>query len=240
LVARGQRIEYLGAGEPYFPVLEAVTELCRSPERERVVGALARYAPSWLAQMPGLAGPGEMLRLRREIESATPGRMLREMRDALEALTADRTVVLVLEDLHWSDHATLDLLAWLARGREPARVFVNISALPPNFDGKPAAADLHVTPDGKFLYASERTSSTVAGFRIHSGTGMLTAIGSVPTEKQPRGFNIDPSGRYLLAVGQLSHSLSSYSIDPASGRLTKLREYPMGKNPNWIEIVDLP
>jgi len=62
----------------------------------------------------------------------------------------------------------------------------------------------------------------------------------VPTEKQPRGFNIDSSGRYLLAVGQLSHGLSSYAIDPASGKLTKLKEYPMGKNPNWVEIVDLP
>ena len=116
----------------------------------------------------------------------------------------------------------------------------SISALPPGFDGKPAAADLHVTPDGKFLYASERTSSTLAGFRIDPATGMLTAIGSVPTEKQPRGFNVDPSGRYLLAVGQLSHALSSYGIDPTSGKLTKLKEYPMGKNPNWIEIVDLP
>jgi 6-phosphogluconolactonase len=116
----------------------------------------------------------------------------------------------------------------------------NISALPPAFDGKPAAADLHVTPDGKFLYASERTSSTLAGFRIDPGTGALTAIGSVPTEKQPRGFNIDPSGRYVLAVGQLSHSMSSYAIDQTSGKLTKLREYPMGKNPNWVEIIDLP
>jgi len=115
-----------------------------------------------------------------------------------------------------------------------------VSALPPDFQGKPSAADLHVTPDGKFLYASERTSSTLAGFKIDPANGTLTPIGSVPTEKQPRGFNIDSSGRYLLAVGQLSHGLSSYAIDPASGKLTKLKEYPMGKNPNWVEIVDLP
>jgi 6-phosphogluconolactonase len=62
----------------------------------------------------------------------------------------------------------------------------------------------------------------------------------VPTEQQPRGFNIDPSGRYLLAVGQRSHGLSSYAIDPAAGTLTRLKTYPMGRNPNWIEIVDLP
>jgi 6-phosphogluconolactonase len=115
-----------------------------------------------------------------------------------------------------------------------------VSALPPDFQGKPSAADLHITPDGKFLYGSERTSSTLAGFKVDPANGTLTPIGSVPTEKQPRGFNIDSSGRYLLAVGQLSHGLSSYAIDPASGKLTKLKEYPMGKNPNWIEIVDLP
>ena len=117
---------------------------------------------------------------------------------------------------------------------------VSASALPPDFQGKPSAADLHVTPDGRFLYASERTSSTLAGFKVDPATGALTPIGSVPTEKQPRGFNIDSSGRYLLAVGQLSHGLSAYRIDPETGKLTKLKEYPMGKNPNWVEIVDLP
>jgi 6-phosphogluconolactonase len=115
-----------------------------------------------------------------------------------------------------------------------------ISALPANFAAKPSAADLHITPNGKFLYGSERTSSTLAGFQVDAANGTLTRIGSVPTEKQPRGFAIDPSGRFLLAVGQLSHGLSSYSIDQSSGALTKLKEYPMGKNPNWVEIIDLP
>ncbi|MGH6804910.1 MAG: lactonase family protein, partial [Methyloceanibacter sp.] len=64
-----------------------------------------------------------------------------------------------------------------------------VSALPPDFQGKPWAADLHITPDGKFLYGSERTSSTLAGFRVDPANGTLTPIGSVATEKQPRGFN---------------------------------------------------
>ena len=115
-----------------------------------------------------------------------------------------------------------------------------VSVLPPDFQGKPSAADLHITPDGKFLYGSERTSSTLAGFKVDPANGTLSPIGSVPTEKQPRGFNIDASGRYLLAVGQLSHGMSSYKIDADSGKLTKLKEYPMGKNPNWVEIVDMP
>jgi 6-phosphogluconolactonase len=115
-----------------------------------------------------------------------------------------------------------------------------VSALPPDFTGQPSAADLHLTPDGRFLYASERTSSTLAAFKVDSGTGALSPIGSTPTEEQPRGFNIDPSGRYLLAVGQRSHRMSSYRIDPGSGRLTELKDYSMGRNPNWVEIITLP
>jgi len=113
-----------------------------------------------------------------------------------------------------------------------------ISALPPGFTGSAAAADLHITPDGQFLYSSERTSSTLSGFKIDVSGGSLTPIESIPTETVPRGFNIDSSGRYLLVVGQSSHRLSSYRIDPGTGKLTKLKEYQVGRNPNWIEIVD--
>jgi 6-phosphogluconolactonase len=115
-----------------------------------------------------------------------------------------------------------------------------VSAVPPDFSGNPAAADLHVTPDGRFVYASVRASSTLAGFRIDPASGSLTPIERMPTEQQPRGFSIDSSGRYLLAVGQLSHGLSAYAIDPAAGTLKRLQQYAMGRNPNWVEIVDLP
>jgi 6-phosphogluconolactonase len=114
------------------------------------------------------------------------------------------------------------------------------SALPKGFSGTPWAADIHLTPDGRFLYASERTSSTLAAFRVDPANGSLTSIGSYPTAKQPRAFNIDPSGRYLLSVGQLSNSMVVYSIDAATGALTALEEYPMGRNPNWVEVVRLP
>lgn len=115
-----------------------------------------------------------------------------------------------------------------------------VSVLPSGFRGTPSAADVHLTPDGRFLYGSERTSSTLAGFKIDPENGTLTPIGNWPTEEQPRGFNIDPSGRYLLAAGQLSHALSCYRIDATSGQLIFLKSYPMGKNPNWIEILQLP
>ncbi len=117
-----------------------------------------------------------------------------------------------------------------------------LSVLPPDFDATqaPHAYDLHLTPDGKILYTSEGTSSTLAAFKVDAASGMLTPAGNFPTEKKPRGFNIDPYGRYLLAAGVASHSMTSYAIDRETGNLTKLKEYAMGKNPNWIEIVSLP
>jgi 6-phosphogluconolactonase len=134
--------------------------------------------------------------------------------------------------------ASIDVFAWdPAAGHLDGRQ--TVSALPPAFDGKPWAADIHVTPDGRFVYASERTSSTLAAFRIEGGGAALAPIGHTPTETQPRGFAIDPSGRYLLAVGQLSHAMSAYRIGDDGG-LTKLAGYPMGRSPNWVEIVPLP
>lgn len=115
------------------------------------------------------------------------------------------------------------------------------SALPEGFQSNEqlAAADLHLTPDGRFLYATERTSNTLTGYRVDRASGKLTRIFNIPTETQPRAFNIDPQGRYLLAVGQKA-GLTSYAIDAASGALTPLFRYTLGRNPNWVEIIDLP
>jgi 6-phosphogluconolactonase len=112
-----------------------------------------------------------------------------------------------------------------------------LSALPKGFAGKPWAADIHLTPDGRFLYASERTSSTLAAFRVDRGEGTLQPIGSFPTARQPRSFQIDPSGRYLISAGQLSNSVVAHSIDKETGTLVMFREYPTGKNPGWVEVV---
>jgi 6-phosphogluconolactonase len=108
---------------------------------------------------------------------------------------------------------------------------------PRNTDQDIWAADIHMTPDGKFLYASERTSSTLAAFRVHPDTGEPAYLGSTPTERQPRGFAIDSAGRFLVAAGERSDTLSSYAIDPASGGLHLLGKYPVGEGANWVEIV---
>jgi 6-phosphogluconolactonase len=115
----------------------------------------------------------------------------------------------------------------------------SVSALPPGFADKPWAADIHATPDGRFLYASERRSSTLACFAIDPGTGRLAQLGSIATEQQPRAFAIDPAGRYLLAAGELSDRMTSYAIDEATGQLSEVAQHPLGRRPNWIEIVNL-
>jgi 6-phosphogluconolactonase len=104
---------------------------------------------------------------------------------------------------------------------------------------QPAASDIHVTPDGKFLYGAERKTSTLMGYKIDPDKGTLTQIGRFPTEKTPRGFAIDPRGKFLLSVGMDSAGMTVYTIDQASGELKPIGHYAMGTQPNWIEIVDL-
>ena len=103
-----------------------------------------------------------------------------------------------------------------------------------NVDNDIWASDLHLTPDGRFLFAAERTSSTINTLRVDGGK--LTYLGSTPTEKQPRGFRIDPTGRYMVVSGEQSSTISSYAID-ASGGLKLIGKYPTGKGSNWVEIV---
>jgi AAA ATPase domain/Transcriptional regulatory protein, C terminal len=123
-VARGQCLELFGAGEAYLPILDALGRLSRAPGRARLVEVLRTHAPTWLMQMPSLVRDTDREALRVETLGATRERMLREMAEALEALATQVTIVLVLDDLHWSDAATTDLLAALAHRREPARLLV--------------------------------------------------------------------------------------------------------------------
>ena len=137
--------------------------------------------------------------------------------------------------LHELD-GTVDVLAWDAAQARLSLV-QTVGILPPGFTGKPWAADLHLTPDGRHLYTSERTSSTLAHFTVDAASGRLTPQGHTSVETQPRGFAIDPSGRHLLVVGQLSHHLSRWAIDPESGQLDCQQRISVGQGPNWVEIL---
>jgi 6-phosphogluconolactonase len=99
------------------------------------------------------------------------------------------------------------------------------------------AADIQITPDGKFLYISERTSSSISAFSVDGGSGKLTFLASTPTEKQPRGFAIDAAGRFMVVSGEKSDTVSVYAIDQASGAPKLTGKAPVGKGANWVEIV---
>lgn len=127
-IGRGQCVEQHGAGEPYLPLLEALSRLGR---RDRgVVDVLARHASSWLGHLPALTGQDPV-----PPRPASPARMLREIAEALEVLAADRALVLVLEDLHWSDAATLHWLDYATRRKDPARLLVVGTFRPPEDSG---------------------------------------------------------------------------------------------------------
>lgn len=127
-IARGQCLEHVGAGEPFGPVLEALGRLCRELDGDEMVALLDRRAPSWLVQMPSLVDTERLEALRRRTVG-TRG-MARELVEALEEWTALRPLVLVLEDLHWSDPSTVDLIGWLARREEPARLLLIATSRP--------------------------------------------------------------------------------------------------------------
>ncbi len=98
----------------------------------------------------------------------------------------------------------------------------NISALPPEYSGPAGSADIHVSPDGKFLYASNRgESNTIAIFGIDSNTGMLTLTDHHSTlGKTPRNFNFDPTGNFLLVANQNSDEIVIFKRDKETGLLS--------------------
>ena len=123
-LGQGQCIEHFGAGEAYLPLLAALGQLGREPGHEQLIQVLYRYAPTWLMQLPALVNAEEFAALQRQTAGATRERMLREVAEALEVLTTERPLILTLEDLHWSDPSTLELLSYLVRRRRLARLLI--------------------------------------------------------------------------------------------------------------------
>src|SRR6266481_5397700 len=123
-LARGQCIEGFGGKEAYYPILEALGSLVLSAEDGSLVQMLAKHAPTWLIQFSALVKAEQREALRRETLGTTRERMVREICEALEAMTAQGPLIMVLEDLHWVDASTLDLISALARRRGPAKLVI--------------------------------------------------------------------------------------------------------------------
>ncbi len=119
LVGRGQCCGTCRPGDADQPLLDALSHLCKQLG-ESFVDHLRRHAPSWLGSLPAFAESADS----KSAPAFTRARKLRELAEALETLTAERSLLLVLEDLHLSDASSLEALTFLARRRQPARLLV--------------------------------------------------------------------------------------------------------------------
>ena len=127
---RGQCIEHFGAREAYYPVFDALSRAAQESWMPDFLAILRTHAPTWLVELPAVASTPDRESLKQETLGATRDRMLREMTEAIEALAAETPVVVVLEDLHWSDVSTLDLISSVASRQAGARLIVIASYRP--------------------------------------------------------------------------------------------------------------
>ena len=119
-----------------------------------------------------------------------------------------------------------------------------LSTLPPDYNGKSAAADIHITPDGRFAYVSNRDvtkrppgeaqQDSIAGLSLDPRTGRMKLIGHFPTAVLPRSFCIDLTGRFVYSAGQRSSNLFAYRIDQKTGKLVQLATYATAGVPIWV------
>jgi DNA-binding winged helix-turn-helix (wHTH) protein len=123
-VAWGTCVEQYGSGQAYLPVLDAVRALCRGRGADRAIDVLSRHAPAWLVQLPGVVRPDQLEGLQRRAAGAAQARMMCELADALDALSVDAPVILVFDDLQWTDPSTAEFIAFLGSRREPAQLLI--------------------------------------------------------------------------------------------------------------------
>ena len=128
----------------------------------------------------------------------------------------------------------------LNRDTGQLKAFDTVSTLPAGFDGsKNTCADIEISADGKFIYASNRGHNSIAGFAVDANTGNLSSIGQFDTGDTPRSFNLGPNGKWLIAAGQRSHDLHIYRRNTKSGKLTKLHKQATGHGPSWVQFIPI-
>lgn len=110
----------------------------------------------------------------------------------------------------------------------------SLSTLPIPYGFANTCAQIHMTPDGRFLYVSNRGHNSLAIFRVDPISGTLQPAGWQETEPVPRAFALLPDGSHLLCSGLGSGCISAYAIDPESGRLRFRSRLHAGRDPMWI------
>ncbi len=223
-IAYGQCVEQYGAGEPYVPVLEALTRLCQQPGGADVPAVVRRLAPSWLAQMPSILTETERAELRGAPQGVTQQRMLSEMTLELEALAAEASLVLLLEDLHWSDPSTLELISAIGRQSEPSHLLILGTYRPADRLGhflRRVKSELefhHQCNELRLRFLSERDIANYLAARFSDGArasrfNEIAAAIHARTDGNPL-FVVDLVD-FLLAQGILEPSGRAFAAEPA-------------------------
>lgn len=132
---------------------------------------------------------------------------------------------------------TVDVIKYDIFQKIPS-VVQTISLIPKDINLKRCwAADIHITPDSRWLYCSDRAANIISCFEVLKDTKELKFVNYQFTEEQPRGFAIDYTGEFLVVAGQKSNYITLYQIDTNNGKLTVLSRYLSGKGPMWINVV---
>jgi DNA-binding winged helix-turn-helix (wHTH) protein len=167
---QGNGIESNGAGEPYLPFFSAFGDLARGREASAITALLRHTAPTWLAQMPWLVRPTDRTFLARELPGVTTPPMLGALAEVLETLARQRPVIFVLEDMHWSDQASLAALAYLARRLAPSRLLFLVTYRPED-----AALRQHPVDELRLELCTHRLAETLL-LRPLGATGMVAYL----------------------------------------------------------------
>ena len=114
-----------------------------------------------------------------------------------------------------------------------------LSTLPKDFTGTSWSADIHLSPDGRFVYCSNRGHDSIAIFAVDSSGGALTPVGHEATRGMtPRNFAIDPTGTFLLVANQKSDNIVVFRLDQKTGRLSATGQTADVPSPVCLKFTD--
>lgn len=224
LYSRGRCVEQYGTGEAYLPFLDAIGALLAGPGRERIAALLRTYAPNWCLQFPAVfVSSGIWENLQQETMGVTKERMLREMADALAALAASSSVVLVLEDLHWADPSSIDLLRHLGQRITNKRLLI-IGTFRP--------AEVEVSDHPLKMYKLEMQSHNLCDEVALGSLGQEHIASYLDARFAPNDFPPDlaaiierkTEGHPLFAISLAQFLAESRNISKIEGRWSLARE----------------
>ena len=221
-IVHGQCTEGHGRREAYGPMLDAMGQLCRGPQAEPIIQILFTEAPTWLAQLPTLLTREHRATLQREILGATRERMVREIGDALDSITAETALLLLFEDLHWVDDSTVDLISALARRRTPAKLMLLATCRP--LDAEPANPSLRGRIPDLLVHrlCREIALTPLSETEVEEYLAMQSPAGRPPASRPPPGLSAlvhrHSEGNPLFMVAALEHMAKRSLLTRVDGR----------------------